>query len=136
MARPSNGANFNIAQLEQFLNQRRNELNKLYKQRTDLGKKLDGVEREIARLEGGMAGTGRRGGGRGSRPKNDKPLPDVVEQVMREAGRAMKVPEIAEGALAAGYKSNSANFKGIVNQQLIKDKRFVQAERGVYQLKK
>jgi hypothetical protein len=29
--------------------------------------------------------------------------------------------------VAGGYRSNIANFKGIVNQALIKDKRFVSA---------
>ena len=37
---------------------------------------------------------------------------------------------------AAGYRSGSANFRGIINQTLIKDKRFGKAERGMYQLKK
>ena len=46
------------------------------------------------------------------------------------------VGAIADGVLSTGYRSNSANFKGIVNQALIKDKRFGQAERGVYQLTK
>jgi hypothetical protein len=37
----------------------------------------------------------------------------------------------------SGYRSNSANFRSIVNQTLIKErKRFGQAGRGIYQLKK
>jgi hypothetical protein len=47
----------------------------------------------------------------------------------------MNVGDIAERAKASGYKSNSANFRGIVNQTLIKDKRFVSASRGMYKVK-
>jgi hypothetical protein len=46
------------------------------------------------------------------------------------------VGEIVDAVLAGGYHSKSANFRGIVNQTLIKDKRFVSSGRGVYQLKK
>ena len=41
-----------------------------------------------------------------------------------------------DAVLKTGYRTNSANPKGIVNQALIKEKRFAQAGRGVYQLKK
>ena len=47
----------------------------------------------------------------------------------------MKVAEIMDGVLSTGYRSGSANFRGIINQTLIKDKRFGQVERGVYELK-
>ena len=47
----------------------------------------------------------------------------------------MPVGDIMDKVLATGYKSKSANFRGIVNQTLIKDKRFAQVERGVYELK-
>jgi hypothetical protein len=54
---------------------------------------------------------------------------------MRDGGKPMSVSEIMEAASASGYRSGSANFRGIVNQTLIKDKRFAQVSRGVYQLK-
>jgi hypothetical protein len=42
-----------------------------------------------------------------------------------------------DAVLATGYRSSSDNFRGIVNQMLIKDrKRFAQVERGIYQLNK
>lgn len=133
MGRPPNGTNFTIAQLEQFLGERRHAIKRLNKQRADAQRKLDSIDRQIEKL-GGTAGTGR--GGRGTRPRNDKPLPDVMEIVLRSSGKPMRVDDIVQGVLASGYRSGSANFKGIVNQQLIKDKRFTAAERGVYQLKK
>jgi hypothetical protein len=140
MPRPGSGTNLNIAELEQILEQRRTELNRLYKQRSEAEKKLAGIDRQIAKVEGAALGNGRRrgggGGGTGTRVRNERPLPDVIEEVLRAGGGAMKVGEIMDGVLAAGYRSGSANFKGIVNQMLIKDRRFGQVERGVYQLKK
>jgi hypothetical protein len=53
-----------------------------------------------------------------------------------KGGKPMKVGDITDAAQKAGYRSNSANFRSIVNQTLIKDKRFSSAGRGVYQLKK
>jgi hypothetical protein len=44
----------------------------------------------------------------------------------------MGVAEAAEAAKAAGYKSSSDNFKNIVNQALITDKRFKRVGRGQY----
>jgi hypothetical protein len=47
MARPSTGANLSITQLQQILNDRNSSLKRLEKQRTDLLKKLDGIDRDI-----------------------------------------------------------------------------------------
>jgi hypothetical protein len=51
-------------------------------------------------------------------------------------GKPMRVGDITDAVHNAGYRSSSANFRGIVNQTLIKDKRFVAPERGLYQLRK
>ncbi len=128
MARRSNGSNFNIAQLEQILGDRRTQLNRLHKQRTSLQKELDDVERQIAQLEG----IGRRGG---RRPRNEHSLLETLESVLQKAGGALRVPEIVAAVGATGYRSSSANFRGIVNQTLIKDKRFTAPKRGTYMLK-
>ncbi len=49
----------------------------------------------------------------------------------------MRVGEIVDAVKSAGYKSNSASFKNIVNQMLIKErKRFQQVDRGIYGLAK
>ncbi|HEX8520922.1 MAG TPA: hypothetical protein VF669_01615 [Tepidisphaeraceae bacterium] len=118
-----------IEQLEQLLNSRRNQLNKLLKERGKLEKRMEMLDAEIRELGGNT-------GGRGSRARNDISLVEAIESVMREAGKPMKVGDILAGVQARGYRSNSANFRGIVNQTLIKEKQFTQASRGVYQLKK
>ena len=135
MARPATGMNFNIAQLERVLQEKKSELDRLLRQRSELQKKMNVLDRQIERVEGGMNGTRRAAGGGGRRARNERSLIEAIELVLRDAGRAMKVPEIMEAVLASGYRSGSDNFRGIVNQTLIKDKRFGQVERGVYELK-
>ena len=113
-----------ISQLERLLNVQRSAVNKLVKKRTVIQRKLDAIDRDIAKL-----------GGSGGSSRNDVSLPAAMEAALKKHG-TMKVGEIVDAVQAAGYRSKSANFRGIVNQTLIKDKRFVSASRGVYQLKK
>jgi hypothetical protein len=57
-----------------------------------------------------------------------------MESVLK--GKApMKVGDIFKAVLANGYHSTSANFRGIVNQTLIKEKQFHQVDRGTYTVK-
>jgi hypothetical protein len=133
MARPASGTNLTIAELERVLRLRKSEFAKLQLKRAALQRKLDSLEREIERLGGTSNGGSRRVAG--ARPRNERNLPDTIEVVLRNAGKPLKVAEITDGVLAAGYRSGSANFRGIINQALVKDKRFGQAGRGVYGLK-
>jgi hypothetical protein len=131
MARTSvNG--LTIEQLEQMLNARRSQIQKLQRQRSKIARKLDAIDGRIRQLGGGSTG----GRGRGSRARNDQSLIEVIEFVLKNSGKPMKVGDIADAVQSRGYRSNSANFRGIVNQTLIKDKRFTSASRGIYQLKK
>jgi len=134
MPRPAT-AGFNIAQLERILQDRKTEVTRLERLRSELQRKLDGVDRQIAKLAGGLRGLrGRRGGG-GTRARNEMSLVEAIETALR-GGKPMRVGDIVDAVQGAGYRSNSDNFRGIVNQTLIKErKRFAQAGRGVYQLK-
>ena len=133
MARPSSGAGLAIADLQRILDQKQHELKKLYKRRAQAERDLDAIDREIAKIEGNGRG-GRRGGG--GRARNDKSLAETLEDVLRSNGKAMSVGDIMEAVLATGYRSNAENFRGIINQQLIKEKkRFTKADRGMYQVK-
>ena len=139
MPRPAT-ASFNIAQLERILQDRRSELNRLERQRSVLQRKLDDIDQQIVKLNGSLRGSrgggGGGGGGRGSRARNEQSLVEVIDAVLRDSGKPMRVGEIVEAVQAGGYRSNSANFRGIVNQTLIKErKRFAAAKRGLYQLK-
>jgi hypothetical protein len=54
---------------------------------------------------------------------------------LSSARSLVSVGDIAERVQASGYRSSSANFRGIVNQALVKDKRFVSTARGMYGLR-
>jgi hypothetical protein len=131
MPRPSTGTNLSLADLQHIMESRRTELTKLRRERQELQRELDRVDRQIFKIEGSG---GRRGGN--GRVRNEQSLNDTIDQVLRSSGKPMKVGDIMEGVLKTGYRSNSANFRGIINQTLIKDKRFTAPERGMYQLKK
>jgi hypothetical protein len=49
---------------------------------------------------------------------------------------SMSLGDIVDAVQARGYRSSSANFRGIVNQTLIKESQFTSAGRGMYRLKK
>lgn len=127
MPRVSSSTEMSLAQLEKLMNSRRKDLAKLTRQRQKVQKKLDAIDEKIAAI-GGSAGGGRRA-------RNAMSLQDLIHQVLSKANGAMSVGDILNKVNAAGYRSNSANFRGIINQTLIKDKRFVAAKRGMYQLK-
>ena len=128
MPRVASTNGLTLDQLEQMIRGRRVQLGKLQRQRVKLARKLDQMDERIRHL----GGRGRPGG----RARNDQSLLVVIESVLKGAGKPMKVGDITEAVGSRGYRSNSVNFRGIVNQTLIKDKRFAQASRGLYQLKK
>ena len=134
MARRSYGDGMSIAQLENLLAGRRAELSQKQREHNKLLSKLQQLESDIRRL-GGIPGKRGRGGLGGTRVRNEKSLLETLEDVLK-GGKPMKVGDIADAAQKTGYRSNSANFRSIVNQTLIKDKRFGSAGRGLYQLKK
>jgi hypothetical protein len=138
MARPAAGSNLTIVQLEQMLNSRKSERQRLERDRTKLQRRLDQLDARIRALggNGGGRGRGAAGGGGGGRVQNAKSLIEMIEGVLGKAGKPMNVGDIATAVQAGGYRTNSVNFRGIVNQTLIKDKRFIAASRGMYQMKK
>jgi hypothetical protein len=132
MPRGSNGA-MSLAQLERLLNKRKTEISRLLRRRATVQKRLDNIDDKIRRAGGSVRGS--RGGG-GGRARNERSLADVIHDVLSKKGEAMRVQDIADAVESTGYRSNSANFRGIVNQMLIKDKRFTSPGRGFYQAKK
>ena len=138
MARRANGSVLTIAELEQMLGSRRRKLNDLQKERTKVQRKLDDIDSRIRALSGAGGGASGRtgGGGGGGRAHNAQSLVATLENVLKSSGKPLGVGDIVDKVHAAGYRSNSANFRALVNQTLIKEKRFTSAGRGVYQLKK
>ena len=132
-----------ITDLEKMLSDRKADLAKLQATRAAAAKKLDEIDKQIAKMGGTAAASAgsttstpaapatRRSG---RRAKNSMSLVAALEQVLK-GQEPMKVADIVSGVEAAGYKSSSANFRGIVNQTLIKDKRFASSARGLYHMK-
>lgn len=140
MARPSALDSMNIGQLQQLLLTRKTEVAKLHKQRADLSKKLAKIDQKLSRIDGSVVTRGRPsgasvGGGR-RRAKNARSLADMIDDALTKTGKPMSVGGIMDAVQNAGYHTTSPSFRGIVNQTLIKDKRFTSTgERGMYRLK-
>jgi IS30 family transposase len=131
MARMKSVSNLTISDLEQLLNRSRSKISKLEKKRAKVSRKLEAIDAQIASLGGSSSA------GRAVRHSNGQSLAEVIHQVLKSKGSAMRVVDIAGACVDAGYHSTSDNFRSIVNIALIKDKRFVKTgERGVYVLKK
>jgi hypothetical protein len=136
MPRPASGANWNIADLRRILNERTRTLDRLQKRRQKAVRAVEAIDAEIAKIAGN-GGLGRMGGMGGGRVRNDKSLPDYIEDFLSKNGKPARVGDIAEGVQSLGYRSNSKTFKNIVNQMLIKErKRFQAVDRGLYSLAK
>jgi DNA-binding transcriptional MerR regulator len=118
-----------ILELESLLQEKRFTVQKLHKQRAELQKKLEQLDREITRLGGSTEP--RTAGGR---VRNGVSLVAALEEVLR-GKPPMGVGEILQAVLARGYQSTSANFRGIINQTLIKEKQFKAIGRGIYTVK-
>lgn len=135
MARPSSGSNLNIADLQRILSERTRSLSKLERKRQKAQRVLDEIDSEIGKIAGNGAIGGRSGPG--GRVRNDRPLPDYIEEALAKNGKPMRVGDIVTAVQAAGYRSKSKTFKNIVNQMLIKErKRFQSVDRGIYGLAK
>ena len=139
MARPASSS-FTIAKLQSMLDQQHAKKKDLLRERAKLQSQLEKLDRQIATLDGGAAGGGSGGagsGGSGTRPRNEKSLVAVLEEVLAKSPKGLAIGDIVGAVQGTGYKSSSANFRGIVNQMLIKEgKTFHAVERGVYALKK
>ena len=124
-----------IVELERMLADRRSTVEKLQKKRAVLQRRVDEVDRLIAAAGGTVPApaTPPAAAGRGRR-RNAVSLGAAIAAVMDGKG-PMSVGDVLEAVTAGGYRSGSANFRGIVNQALIKDERFSSAGRGLYVMK-
>ena len=134
MARPFT---LTIASLKHMLDARESELAKLEKQRAKVAKELAHLDRSIERVGGSAAGRWKSRGRGVSRARNEQSLVEALTSVLKDAGKPLGVGEILAAVRATGYHSSSDNFRGIINQTLIKERKLFSAvSRGVYQLKK
>lgn len=121
-----------IRELQNLIHTRKSRLTRLRRERAKVLVELNRIEREIAKTAGPGGGRALRLGG-----GNAKSLVQTMKEILARAGKPMPVKQIFKAVEATGYQSTSANFRAIVNQTLIKErKHFVHAARGTYALKK
>jgi len=137
------GSGINVADLEKLLDQRKSLVQELGKKREALHKQLAEIEEQLTAIVGGQAmsavkGTGARRGrppgsgnkkqsgnkkprgskNRGSRPKNERSLRDVVSDILSKSKKGLTLEELVPKVVEAGYKSNSTNFSNMIYQNI------------------
>ncbi len=139
-------SNMSLAELETMLKEQKSRLDTLKKKQGTLQKELDGVNQEIALLEGK---SGRRRGRPASaaksgttrkvrrrRAKNEKPLKAYVTDVLNSSKKGLTLQEVSDKVQEAGYKSKSKSFKNVLYQCLYHNKEFTHdSDAGIYKLK-
>lgn len=141
MARPSLEG-LTIAKLENLIHSIKSKKQTLMRERERVAKELRKIDEKIAKLDGRTGSINSAGVGSltpGGRVRNAKSLVDTMTDVLAKAGdKGLSVQDIVDGVLATGYQTTSPNFRGIVNQTLIKErkKKFTNVSRGVYAVKK
>jgi len=91
---------------------------------------------EVAEIDKELAGFGAlsASGGVRRRPRNDMNLVDTLSKVL--TNKTMSVTDAAQAARDSGYMTTAANFRTIVNQALIREKKvFKKVSRGQYTAK-
>ncbi len=127
-------ARLSIAELRAELAQRERHVKQLQGRRDQLLDELVGLDKEIATVDGKRAAVRTRRGRRGQagrRNRNKMNLVDALRKVL--ANKTMLVSEATEAVQRAGYKTSSANFRTIVNQSLLANRKvFRKVARGQY----
>ncbi len=122
VARPVEG--LSVSELTAELNRRRRAVESLHRMRDRILAQIDALNAEIAAL-GGASGVTASG-----RARNSQSLADALHTAL--SGKEAGVTQAAERVQSAGYVSTAANFTTMVNQVLLRDKRFKKVRRGVY----
>lgn len=114
------------AELQAELQRRERNIKKLERRRERLMEDLQEIEKQLA-SEGALSASG----GIRRRPRNEMNLVDSLAEVLK--GKEMSVTEVTQAVQQAGYMTTAANFRTIVNQALIREKkRFKKVSRGRY----
>ena len=120
--------NLSMTELQIEIRRRERQLRSLHRKRSRLVAQLREVEEQISAAGGEISAIEGAGGRR--RPRNDMNLADALAALL--SNKVLSVTEAAEEVQAEGYRTTSPNFRTIVNQTLLKDKRFKRVGRGRY----
>lgn len=125
-----------IAKLKSLLRNHEARRAKLVADRKKLLAQLARIDAQIAQLDGGAGSSGPVSVARRGRSQNAKSLVTHMTEILAQHPKGMAVGDLVDAIKAAGYKSSSTNFRGIVNQTLIKEnKKFKSVARGIYTLR-
>ena len=118
-----------IGELQAELQRRERGIRKLERKRERLLGELSQIDIELASV-GALSASG----GVRRRPRNEMNLVESLAQVLD--GRTMSVTDVTAEVQKAGYLTTAANFRTIVNQALIREKKvFKKISRGQYTAK-
>lgn len=118
-----------IGELQAELQRRERGIRKLERRRERLLDELAQVDTELGAVGAlGASGRIRR------RPRNEMNLVDSLATVLNN--KTMSVTDVTQAVQKAGYITTAANFRTIVNQALIREKKvFKKISRGQYTAK-
>ena len=134
MPRTAATVDLSIEDLRRLLHAREREIRVLLRRRSRIERKLGALDDRIAQIGGAGAG-GVSFDRRMRRARNDVSLNEAIEKVLGRTKKPLSVGDIVAGVQSSGYRSTSKNFRAVVNQTLVKDKRFTSVSRGMYQMK-
>ncbi len=127
-----------LSQLEAEIKRRERRLETLHRQRRRLLEQLETLEVEIADQAAATVTVATSSPSHGrdrKRPKNTVILVDALRRVLNN--RTLSVSEAAGAVRRAGYRTSSENFRTIVNQTLIGNRKtFRKVSRGKYTVRK
>ena len=127
--KPSSLNTMSMAELQAELQRRERGVRKLERRRERLLGELAQVDTELAAV-GALSASG----GVRRRPRNEMNLVDSLATVLN--GKTMSVTDVTAEVQKAGYLTTAANFRTIVNQALIREKKvFKKISRGQYTAK-
>lgn len=119
-----------VGDLQREIQRRERASRTLRKQHAKLSRQLAAVERKLAAAGVDVGGGGRSISGRRVRPQNKSSLAQALANLLK--GKVMSVTEAAVAVKKAGYKTDSPNFRTMVNAQLLNKKLFKRESRGKY----
>jgi len=144
-----------IQELRRELAAKEKQLDKLLAQRRSLAARLAKLDKAIvaaggeapqpkarkARKRRKLKAAGRKAAPRRKAVKKtgrarSKPLVEYIKQVLGKSGKPLRAKEVMQAVRAAGYKTRSKDFYGIVASALRDTKTFMRVSRGVYTLTK
>jgi hypothetical protein len=127
--RRSGLSNLPTAAIQRELRRRARRVLVLERRRDRIAEKLAAMDQMIRDMGGSVNGY-HVGAGR-KRPRNETNLAEALAKVLK--GKTMSVTEVAGAVQRAGYRTSAANFRVIVNQNLIKHRDlFKKMGRGQY----